>query len=54
MAVERITLYVSSATKETPDKAYQLTALWRWLVGWILVTGFIIGTLFVVLVFGGH
>ena len=32
----------------------QLTALWRWVVGWILVTGFIIGTLLVVLVFGSH
>jgi hypothetical protein len=33
-------------------QSVQLTALWRW-VGWICVTGFIIGTFFVVLVFGG-
>jgi hypothetical protein len=30
----------------------QLPTSWRW-VGWILVIGFMIGTFFVVLVFGG-
>ena len=34
-------------------QSVQLTTLWRW-VGWIFVTGFIIGTFFVVLVFGGN
>jgi len=34
-------------------KSGQWTALWRW-VGWIFVTGFIIGTFFVVLIFGGN
>jgi hypothetical protein len=30
-----------------------LTALWRW-VGWMVVAGLMMGTLFVALVFGGH
>jgi hypothetical protein len=30
-----------------------LTALWRW-VGWMFVTGLLMGTFFVVLVLGGH
>jgi uncharacterized Tic20 family protein len=34
-------------------QSVQLTALWRW-VGWIFLTGFIIGPFFVFLVFGGH
>jgi hypothetical protein len=34
-------------------QSVQLTALWRW-VGWIFVIGFIIVTLFVILVFGGY
>jgi hypothetical protein len=34
-------------------QSVQLTALWRW-IGWILVIGFMVGTFFVVLVFGGH
>jgi hypothetical protein len=33
-------------------QSIQVTALWRW-VGWIFVTGLIIGTVFVVLVFVG-
>ena len=31
----------------------EVTAIWRW-VGRIFVTGFIIGTVFIVLVFGGN
>jgi hypothetical protein len=34
-------------------QSVRLTALWRW-IGWIFVIGFIIGTIFVVLVFGGN
>jgi hypothetical protein len=33
-------------------QSVKVTALWRW-VGWMVVTGFIIGMVFVVLVFGG-
>jgi len=35
------------------QRSEQVTALWRW-VGWIIVTGFLIGTIFVFLVFGGN
>ena len=33
------------------QQSVQVAGLWRW-VGWLFVTGFILGTLFVVLVFG--
>lgn len=31
----------------------QLTTLWRW-VGWMCVAGFVMGTFFVMIIFGGH
>jgi hypothetical protein len=31
-----------------------LPILWRWVVGWILVIGLIMGVFLVILVFGGH
>jgi hypothetical protein len=37
------------ASRQSPHS----TAVWRW-VGGVLVTGFMIGTLFVFLVLGGH
>ena len=33
-------------------QSLQVTSVWRWIVG-LLVTGFIVGTVFVALVFGG-
>lgn len=38
-------------SERDPRQSVQLTALWRW-VGWVFVTGFIIGPFFVFLVFG--
>jgi hypothetical protein len=35
-------------------QSVHLTALWRWIVGWIFVTGLIVGTFIVVLVFAGR
>jgi len=34
-------------------QSVHLTAVWRWIVGWIFVIGCIFGAFFVVLVFGG-
>jgi len=34
-------------------QSVHLTAVWRWIVGWIFVNGCIFGAFFVVLVFGG-
>jgi hypothetical protein len=39
--------------ERTSRQSVQLTAVWRWVIGGIFVTAFIIGTFFVLLVFGG-
>jgi hypothetical protein len=43
----------SECSARESQQSLQSTAVWQW-IGWLLMAGFLIGTLFVVLVFGGH